>query len=146
MTCSTECTPYDLAMELLIEHGFEGIADSIAILMNSAMRLERFRHLNAKPYERTGQRIGYANGYKNKTMSTRVGEVRLAIPQTRGTEFYPQSLERGLRSERSLKLALAEMYVQGVSTRKVSKITEELCGFEVSSSEVSRASKLLGVC
>ena len=69
--------------------------------------------------------------------------MKLAIPQTRGTEFYPQSLERGLRSERALKLALAEMYVQGVSTRKVTKITEELCGFEVSSAEVSRASKLL---
>ncbi len=76
-------------------------------------------------------------------MNTRVGEVQLAIPQTRGTDFYPQSLERGLRSERALKLALAEMYVQGVFTRKVTRITEELCGFEVSSSEVSRASKLL---
>lgn len=143
MTCSTECTQFDLAMELLIEHGFEGIADCIGILMNSAMQLERSRHLNAEPYERTGRRTGYANGYKNKTMNTRIGEVKLAIPQTRGTEFYPQSLERGLRSERALKLALAEMYVQGVSTRKVSKITEELCGFEVSSAEVSRASKLL---
>lgn len=143
MTCTTECTQFDMAMELLIEHGFEGIADCIAILMNSAMQLERSRHLNAEPYERTGRRIGYANGYKNKTMNTRVGEVKLAIPQTRGTEFYPQSLERGLRSERALKLALAEMYVQGVSTRKVTKITEELCGFEVSSAEVSRASKLL---
>lgn len=143
MTCTTECTQFDMAMELLIEHGFEGIADCIAILMNSAMQLERSRHLNAEPYERTGRRTGYANGYKNKTMNTRVGEVKLAIPQTRGTEFYPQSLERGLRSERALKLALAEMYVQGVSTRKVTKITEELCGFEVSSAEVSRASKLL---
>ena len=57
--------------------------------------------------------------------------------------FNPQSLERGLRSERALKIALAEMYVQGVSTRKVAKITEELCGFEISSSEVSRASKAL---
>ena len=143
MTCTTECTQFDMAMELLIEHGFEGIADCIAILMNSAMQLERSRHLNAEPYERTGRRIGYANGYKNKTLHTRVGEVKLAIPQTRGTEFYPKSLERGLRSERALKLALAEMYVQGVSTRKVSKITEELCGVEVSSAEVSRASQLL---
>ncbi len=143
MTCSTECTQFDLAMELLIEHGFDGIADSIAILMNSAMQLERSRHLKAELYERNRARTGYANGYKPKTMNTRVGEVQLAIPQTRGTDFYPQSLERGLRSERALKLALAEMYVQGVSTRKVTQITQELCGFEVSSSEVSRASKLL---
>ncbi len=111
MTYSTECTQFDLAMELLIEHGFEGIADCVAILINSTMQLERSRHLNAEPYERTVRRTGYANGYKNKTVNTRFGEGKLAIPQTRGTEFYPQSLERGLRSERALKLALAEMYV-----------------------------------
>ncbi len=64
----------------------------------------------------------------------------MAVPQTRDGSFYPSSLERGLRSERALKIALAEMYIQGVSTRKVAKITEELCGFEVSSSEVSRVS------
>ncbi|PIE66620.1 MAG: hypothetical protein CSA26_00005, partial [Desulfobacterales bacterium] len=64
-----------------------------AILMNSAMQLERSRHLNAAPYERSGLRKGYANGNKPKTMNTRVGEVQLAIPQTRGTDFYPQSME-----------------------------------------------------
>ncbi len=89
MTCSMECTQFDLAMELLIEHGFEGIADQ----MNSAMQLERSRHLNAEPCERTVRRTGYANGYKNKTVSTRFGEVKLAIAQTRGAEFYSQSLE-----------------------------------------------------
>ncbi len=143
MTRNIECTQFDLAMELLIENGFDGIADSIGILMNGAMQIERSRHLNAEPYERNIDRKGYANGYKSKTMQTRFGKVSLTIPQTRGTDFYPQSLERGLRSERALKLALAEMYVQGVSTRKVAKITEELCGFEISSSEVSRASKAL---
>ncbi len=143
MTCKTECTQFDLAMELLIENSFDGIADTIGVLMNTAMQIERSHHLNAKPYERNIGRKGYANGYKPKTMQTRFGKVNLTIPQTRGTDFYPQSLERGLRSERALKLALAEMYVQGVLTRKVAKITEELCGFEISSSEVSRASKAL---
>ena len=143
MTCNTDSTQFDLAMELLIENGFDSIAETIGVLMNTAMQIERTRHLHAKPYERNAERRGYANGYKSKTMNTRFGEVTLAIPQTRGTDFYPQSLERGLRSERALKLALAEMYVQGVSTRKVKKITEELCGFEVSSNEVSRASKML---
>ena len=143
MTCSSECTQFDLAMELLIENGFEGIADAVGVLMNTAMKIERSRHLNADLYERKPARIGYANGYKAKTMRTRFGEVELAVPQTRGTEFYPRSLERDLRSERALKLALAEMYVQGVSTRKVAKVTEELCGFEISSSEVSRASLAL---
>ena len=74
-------------------------------------------------------------------MKTCFGEVSLSIPQTRGTAFYPKSLEQGLRSESALKPELAEMYVQGVSTRKVAKITKELCGFKISSSEVSRASQ-----
>ena len=65
--------------------------------------------------------------------------LELSVPQTRGVEFYPTSLERGERSERALKLAVAEMYVQGVSTRKVQQITQELCGLDVSSSQVSRA-------
>jgi putative transposase len=65
------------------------------------------------------------------------------VPQTRGVEFYPKSLERGVRSERALKLAVAEMYIQGVSTRRVTKITQELCGLDVSSSQVSRAAQLL---
>jgi len=143
MTCNPEHNQFDVAMELLIENGFSGIADAISILMNTAMQIERSRYLKADPYERTEHRQSYANGYKSKTVKTRVGTVDLAVPQTRDCEFYPQSLERGLRSERALKVALAEMYVQGVSTRKVAKITQELCGFEISSSEVSRASKTL---
>ena len=65
------------------------------------------------------------------------------FPQVRDGSFYPSSLEKGLRSERALKIALAEMYVPGVSTRKVAKITEQLCGFEVTSTQVSRAAKEL---
>lgn len=143
MTCHVKNTQFDLAMELLITNGFDGIADAVSILMNTAMQIERSRYLKAEPYERTEQRRSYANGYKSKTIKSRIGEIDLAVPQTRDCNFYPQSLERGLRSERALKLALAEMYVQGVSTRKVAKITEKLCGFEISSSEVSRASKKL---
>jgi putative transposase len=143
MTCQNDCSQFELAMELLIANGFESIADTIGILMNTAMQIERSRHLQANPYERTETRRDYANGYKSKTMKTRFGEVQLEIPQTRTSDFYPQSLERGLRSERALKLAVAEMYVQGVSTRKVAKITEELCGFSISSTEVSKASQAL---
>jgi len=81
-------------------------------------------------------------------IKSRVGEIALKIPQVRelapgSTGFYPKSLEKGQRSERALKLALAEMYIHGVSTRKVTKITEELCGLEVTSMEVSRATALL---
>ena len=130
-------------LELLAENGFDGMADACRILYNEAMKIERADVLQAQPYERTDHRRGYANGFKPKTIQTRIGTIPLAIPQTRGVEFYPEAIERGERSERALKLALAEMYVQGVSTRKVAAITEQLCGHEVSSSQVSRAAELL---
>jgi len=94
--------------------------------------------LEADPYQRPEKRKGYANGFKPKTVSTRLGELALAVPQVRGeVEFYPSALERGVRSERALKCALAEMYGQGVSTRKVTEVMRELCGLEVSSTQVS---------
>lgn len=143
MTHQPQPNAFDDLVELLAEHGFEGLAEAITILFNEAMKLERSQILGAAPYERTELRRGYANGFKPKTVRTRVGAITVDVPQTRGVEFYPSSLERGERSERALKLAVAEMYVQGVSTRKVAAITEELCGFEVSSSQVSRAARLL---
>lgn len=138
-----EPSPFDQMIQVLDECGFDGMARAIGILVNEAMKIERNEALGAQPYERTDHRRGYANGFKPKTLSTRIGQVELKVPQTRGVEFYPKSLERGVRSERALKLAVAEMYVQGVSTRKITKITSELCGLDVSSSQVSRAAKLL---
>ena len=76
-------------------------------------------------------------------MATRVGRLKLKIPQVRHLSFYPKSLERGCRSEKALKLAIAEMYVKGVSTRKVSQITEQLGGTAISATQVSRIAKLL---
>jgi putative transposase len=131
------------AVELIAERGLEGLPEALTMLINTAMRLERERHVGAESYERSEERRGYANGYKPKTVKTRVGELTLAVPQVREGGFYPQSLEKGLRSERALKLAVAEMYVTGVSTRKVARITEQLCGFEVSSMQVSRCAALL---
>lgn len=133
----------DSAVELIMQEGFEGFADAFRTLLNEAMRIERSRHLGAGAWERSETRQGYANGFKPKTMKSRLGELTFAVPQVRDGSFYPSALERGLRSERALKLALAEMYIQGVSTRKVAKITEELCGFEVSSTQVSRCTQLL---
>jgi len=143
MTHQTESNRLDQMIQVLDEHGFDGMARAMQILVNEAMKIERSEALGAEPYERTDQRRGYANGFKPKTLSTRVGQLQLQVPQTRGVEFYPQSLQRGVRSERALKLAVAEMYVQGVSTRKVTEITRELCGLDVSSSQVSRAATLL---
>ena len=129
--------------EVLFEKGFEGLGSAVELLINEAMRIERERHLKASSYERTEARNGYANGFKPKQLKTRLGALNLQVPQVRAGDFYPSFLERGLRSERALKVSLAEMYIQGVSTRKVNAIIEELCGFEVTSMDVSRASALL---
>ena len=131
------------AVQLLADNGFEGMANAMQILLNEAMRLERSEYIGAEPYERTEQRRSYSNGFKDKTVDSRLGKLALKVPQTRDGDFYPSALERGERSERALKLAVAEMYVQGVSTRKVAKITSELCGLDVTSTQVSRAAKLL---
>ena len=136
------------AVELLFENGFEGIADALTILMNEAMKIERDGFLQAAPHQRTEQRRGYANGFKAKSVKTRAGGLQLRVPQVRDLDegldsFYPKSLERGIRSERALKIAVAEMYIQGVSTRKVQAITEKVCGFDGTSMQVSRAAKLL---
>jgi len=130
-------------LDLLANEGLGNIGEALRLLLNAAMRFERERYLGAAAYERSEQRRGYANGFKDKTVNTRVGPITLDVPQTRDGGFYPNSLERGLRSEKALKLALAEMYVQGVSTRKVAAITEELCGFDISSMQVSRLAKEL---
>lgn len=134
---------WDDLLELLCEHGFEGMAQAMQLLINEAMKLERSAVLGARPYERTPQRRGQANGFKPKTVETRLGSLALRVPQTRGVPFYPTALEKGQRSERALKLAIAEMYVQGVTTRKVTAVMEELCGLEVTSSQVSRAVQAL---
>ena len=110
------------AVELLKENGFDALAEAVTVLLNSAMLVERSEYLGAGPYERTASRIGYANGFKGKTVKTRLGELALKVPQTRDGEFYPQGLEKGLRSECALLLAIAEMYVQGVSTRRVKRV------------------------
>jgi transposase-like protein len=143
VTHQNQSNEFNAAVQLLASHGFDGMANAMQILFNEAMKIERAEYLNAEPYQRTEQRKSYANGFKDKTLSTRLGKLELRVPQTRDSEFYPSVLERGERSERALKLAVAEMYVQGVSTRKVAKITAELCGLDVTSTQVSRAAALL---
>jgi transposase-like protein len=143
MTHQQQSNQFAVLVQMLAEYGFDGMAQAIEILMNEAMKLERSEVMRAAPYQRTEERVGYANGFKPKTVNSRLGQLELSIPQTRGVEFYPSALERGERSERALKLAVAEMYVHGVSTRRVQEVTRTLCGLEVSSSQVSRAAQLL---
>lgn len=132
-------------IEQVQEQGLDVLPELIRIVINAAMQAERSEHLQAAPYQHSEERRGYANGFKPKTMRTRVGEITFAVPQVREGGFYPQALEKGLRSERALTLALAEMYVQGVSTRKVNAITEQLCGVSITSSAVSQAARQLDV-
>jgi len=132
-------------MEQLIESGPDGMAQAFTALFNLAMRLERDRFLAAEPYERSPARRGYANGYKPKTLDTPAGTVTVQVPKTRDTDepFFPQSLERGRRSCRAVMLAIAEMYVQGVSTRDAAKVMAEFGLKSLSSTQVSRAAALL---
>lgn len=143
LTSLPEDTKILQLLKVLIEHGTEGMPAILQVLLNEAAKIERTEALRAAPYERTDERTGYANGFKDKTLHTRMGALKVKVPQARGLEFYPSCLEKGIRSERALKLAIAEMYVQGVSTRKVRKITEELCGLDISSTQVSNLAKLL---
>lgn len=130
-------------LEGLIHGGTENFAPVLEKLLNELMKIEREKCIGAQPFERTEERKGYSNGFKDKTLHTRSGPLQLKIPQARNIEFYPSCLEKGCRSEKALKLAIAEMYVQGVSTRHVKKITEELCGLDISSSQVSKLATLL---
>jgi len=130
-------------LEELMEEGAEAFRSVLEKLFNLAMEMERSEFLGAGPYQRTSERRDHANGFKDKTVATGVGRLKLKIPQVRNLSFYPKSLERGCRSEKALKLAIAEMYVKGVSTRKVSQITEQLCGTEISATQVSRIQKML---
>ena len=143
MTYQPNCTLPEELLEQIAAEGMDALPELIRILINEAMRLEREQHLGAGPYERSSERRGHANGYKPKTVKTRLGEIQFEVPQVRQGNFYPDALEKGLRSERALTLALAEMYVQGVSTRRVAAITEQLCGTAVTSMQVSRASEKL---
>ena len=143
MTHQPESNVVETVVQLLCESGLSQMAEAVRIMLNEAMRIERSRVIEAEPYQRTERRKGYANGFKPKTVDTRLGAITFEVPQTRNVEFYPSALEKGVRSERALKLAIAEMYVQGVSTRKVTEVMQQLCGLDVSSAQVSRATQLL---
>lgn len=138
----THQSDYTFAEELA-EKGLEALPEMMRVLINQAMQAERSKYLQADEYERTEDRKGHANGYKPKTVRTRMGDITFAVPQVREGGFYPSALEKGLRSERALTITLAEMYIQGVSTRRVKAITEQLCGVEISATQVSRATAQL---
>jgi len=143
MTYQSDFTLPSEILEQIAEQGFDFLPELIRIVINAAMQAERQQYLQVAPYQHSPDRRGHANGYKPKTIKSRMGEITLDVPQVREGGFYPGALEKGQRSERALTLTLAEMYVQGVSTRKVTAVVEQMCGSSVSSSVVSQAAKLL---
>lgn len=141
-----QTTLHDPLINLLFDGGLQNALPRIAeILMNAAMLLERETHIGAAPYQRGTERNGYANGFKPRTFQTGIGALELAIPQVRESDspFHTSLLEKGSRSDRALKSAIAIMYVEGVSTRRVTRIMEQMCGFQVSSGQVSNLNKQL---
>jgi len=106
-------------------------------VVQAVLETEMTAHLHADPYERNADRRGYRNGYKPRQLNTRVGTLTLQVPQDREGTFSTQLFARYQRNEKALVLALMEMYIEGVSTRKVREITEALCGTSFSKSLVS---------
>lgn len=112
-------------------------------VVQQVLEAEMDEAVGAQKSERTRERLGYRSGYYSRTLMTRVGKLELRVPQDRQGRFRTEVFERYQRSEKALVGALAEMYVQGVSTRKVKAITEELCGHEFSASTISRINQTL---
>jgi transposase-like protein len=119
-------------------HGDRGIAALLEPILNQILQAEMTEHLGASPEERTSGRQGYRNGSYRRKLTTRVGRLELEVPRDRDGEFQTALFQRYQRSEKALVLALMQMVVQGVSTRRVKEITTELCGREFSKSTVSR--------
>lgn len=105
--------------------------------VQAMLEVEMAECLQAGKHERSDQRLGYRSGYYRRRLITRVGTLVLRVPQDRAGQFSTQVFEQYQRSEKALVAALAQMYVQGVSTRKVAAITQELCGHEFSASSIS---------
>lgn len=132
---------YDVSLgrELLpgLLSGQDGLSKLVETVLNQVLEAQVAEALGADRHERTEERQGYRNGYRTRTLYTRVGPVTLQVPQMRDGGFSTDIFKRYQRSEQAFVLALMEMVVQGVSTRKVSAITEELCGASFSKSTVS---------
>ena len=137
---------FDVVVEQLISEGPDAMRPVLTALLNEAMKIEREQFLGASHYERSQDRQGFANGYQDKRIDTQAGTLNLRIPKTAkhvDEPFYTQSLERGLRSQRAMMLTVAEMYVTGVSTRRVEKIMKSMGIESISSTQVSRANKAM---
>lgn len=119
----------------------DGLARLAEQVLNQVLEAQATEQLRAKPYERSEERQGYRNGHRHRPLNTRVGRLVLSVPRLRSGEFSTDLFRRYQRSEQALLLAMVEMVVNGVSTRKVRAVVEELCGTEFSKSTVSELCK-----
>jgi transposase-like protein len=139
----SEAKPAIAAVNELFSKGPDGLREIVRAVMQEMLEAEMTDALGAEKGERTAARLGYRSGYYTRTLVTRVGKLELRVPQDRDGRFSTELFERYQRSEQALVATLAEMYVQGVSTRKVKAITEELCGHAFSASSISAINKRL---
>ena len=135
--------PAVAAVKELLSQDRDGLREIVRSVMQAMLEAEMDEAIGAAKGERTSARLGYRSGYYSRTLITRVGKLELRVPQDRDGRFSTELFERYQRSEQALVSTLAEMYVQGVSTRKVKAITEELCGHSFSASAISAINKRL---
>jgi putative transposase len=132
-----------LDWKAIFESDTDGLRALVQEVVQEVLEAEMDETVGALKGERTESRVGYRSGYYSRTLVTRVGKLVLRVPQDRQGRFRTEVFERYQRSEKALVSALTEMYVQGVSTRKVKEITEELCGHEFSAATISRMTSQL---
>jgi putative transposase len=138
-----EVTPARLDWKAVLTSDEDGFRALLQTVVQEVLEAEMTEALQAEKNERTASRLGHRSGYYDRKLVTRVGLLELRVPQDRAGRFSTELFERYQRSEKALVAALAEMYVQGVSTRKVKAITEELCGHSFSASAISDATARL---
>jgi putative transposase len=136
MTKDHRRTNSQVAQEILLDDP-AFLREIVELVVQQLLEAEMTEHIGAAPYERSATRVGHRNGYKPRALRTRVGTLNLLVPQDREGTFSTRLFARYQRNEKALVLALMEMYVEGVSTRKVKEVTEELCGISFSKSLVS---------
>ena len=127
----------------ILGSGPDGLRELVQQVVQEVLEAEMDDAVGAQKSERTSEWLGYRSGYYTRTLVTRVGKLVLRVPQDRQGRFRTEVFERYQRSEKALVCALTEMYIQGVSTRKVKEVTEQLCGHEFSASTISRVTAQL---
>ena len=132
-----------LIQDLILGDRDEALKSLVEAILNEVLQAEMDEHLGAGRHERTDQRKGYRNGSYERQLTMRVGQIALTVPRDRDGTFQTALFERYQRSEKALVLAMMEMAINGVSTRKVRRITDELCGRQFSKSTVSRLCEAL---